>query len=298
MKNSIKSIFPENIRTVAVTAPAGAADSGKLADALALAGSMVKIKNYIPDKSVDVPSYLAAHASERVKLFNAAVNDPEVDLIMCTRGGFGSMHLLDKIDYETLRKRNLPVMGYSDITAIHCAMAAQKAGVPVAGAMLLTLQNALADDFTVSTHLKALAAESDAAQTISVQELHDLTPTVGKGPVKARAYAANLTVLTALCGTEYMPDFTGRILILEDINEPVYKIDRMLTQLRMAGVLNNLQALIFGKFTGQDTDQQLLKALLEKTAQNMQCRCFSNFCFGHTFPMHAINSAKELCIEM
>ena len=95
-----------------------------------------------------------------------------------------------------------------------------------------------------------------------------------------------------------MPDFTGMILILEDINEPVYKIDRMLTQLQLAGVLNNLQALIFGKFTGQDTDQKQLNALLEKTAQYIQCRCFGNFCFGHTFPMYAVNSAKELCIEM
>ena len=130
MKKLLQPIFPENIRCIAVTAPAGKAAPAALELALQELAQVVKVKNYIAQATDDTPSYLAADAAARIACFNNAVNDPEVDLIAAVRGGFGSVHILQEIDYATLRKRNLPVMGYSDITSLHCAMLAKNAGVP------------------------------------------------------------------------------------------------------------------------------------------------------------------------
>ena len=112
--------------------------------------------------------------------------------------------------------------------------------------------------------------------------------------ITARAAALNLTVLASLCGTPFMPDFSGMILILEDINEPVYKIDRMLTQLAINGVFSNLAMLIFGNFSGTESTE--LEMLFKRFADTLNIPCLSNFPFGHCFPMHAVNASQMMHI--
>ena len=87
MKNAVKQIFPEKIRCIAVTAPAGFAQADKLAEAVELLNRAVKVKSFIAERSGNTPDYLAADADDRLAMFNAAVNDPEVDMILAVRDG-------------------------------------------------------------------------------------------------------------------------------------------------------------------------------------------------------------------
>ncbi|MBO5923293.1 MAG: LD-carboxypeptidase [Lentisphaeria bacterium] len=296
MKSTVKTIFPENIRCVAVTAPAGFPDQNKLANSIELLTKMVKVKSYIAAKSSGTPSYLSADSADRLAMFNAAVRDPEVDLILAVRGGFGSVHILSGIDYETLKKRNLPVMGYSDITSLHCAMLAKNAGIPIAGSNLLQLDEVLSDELSFTSHRQALRETSTPAD-IPQYWLAPVNLPAQSLTVKAPAYAANLTVLTSLCGTEFMPDFSNHILIIEDVNEPVYKIDRMLAQLCLSGVLRHIKALVFGKFTAPENSAEALHELFTVFAAKLPCPCFKNFEFGHEFPMCAVNAAHTIAIS-
>ena len=296
MKKLFQPIFPENIRCVAVTAPAGKAAPAALEAALQELSRVVKVKNYIAQATDDTPSYLAAETAARIECFNDAVNDPEVDLIAAVRGGFGSVHILQEIDYATLRKRNLPVMGYSDITSLHCAMLAKNAGVPIAGSNLMQLEEVVKDDLSIASH--HLALQKNISKTVlaapAIKAVNELAATQR---VSGKACAANLTVLASLCGTEVMPDFSNRILIIEDVNEPIYKLDRLLYQLYLSGVLKDLQALVFGRFTGGENSPEVLDKLFASFSAKLPCPCYQDFAFGHEFPMIAVNSNHTLTLQ-
>ena len=291
-----ESAFSEHIRCIAITAPAGPPDLEKLQKELDFIRRFVKVKTFLAAPQSTTPSYLAGEIPERLKLLNAAINDMEVDMILCARGGFGSMHLLSGIDYETLKKRNLPVMGYSDITALHCAMLAKNAGTPIAGSNLIGWQGVTEDIFSFQAHKAALSQDSASMLLDEApQKIRALLPSSTHTSVTAAAYAANLTVLAALCGTEFMPDFSNYILILEDVNEPLYKVDRMLSQLQLAGVFKNLSALAIGCFTGMDNAAGLEKLFCRIALQN-NIQLFTGFQFGHTMPMCAVNARKKLTL--
>ena len=116
--------------------------------------------------------------------------------------------------------------------------------------------------------------------------------------LSARAYAANLTVLASLCGSEYLPDFKNMILILEDIDEPLYKLDRMLNQLQLNGVFKNLTALIFADFSGSTDKPAELNELLMRISGKLSMPCLKGFPFGHTLPMCAVNSSLKLSLQL
>lgn len=283
-------IIPDNIKCIAVTAPAGVPDNGKLAASLEFlrTASDVKIKDYIPEREPGTPDYLAGSAEARSKAFNCAVNDPEVDMILCARGGFGCVHILSALDYETLQKRNLPVMGYSDITALHCAMLKNSAGIPVAGSNLTGMENLAATPQYAASHLEALVENCSGSDNIVLKCISRRQRTV-----KACAYAANLTVLSSLCGSDYLPDFSNMILILEDVNEPLYKIDRMLNQLYLNKVFDNLAALAMGDFSGTESDPAFL---FEQIAGRFDLPCFTGFPFGHNGTIRAVNAKRVLTV--
>ncbi len=291
-----KTIFPEQIRCAAVISPAGTAAPAAVSQAVKMLEKHLTVKNYITQPTADTPQYLAGLQEQRTELFNRAVNDSEVDLILALRGGFGSVHILHKLDYDTLRNRNLPVMGYSDITSLHCAMLAKNAGVPIAGSNLMQLEEVVKDDLSFSSH--KLAMQKNISKTVlaapAIKAVNELAATQ---KVSGKAYAANLTVLASLCGTEFMPDFSNRILIIEDVNEPVYKLDRLLHQLYLSGVLKDLQALVFGRFTGGENSPEVLEKLFTSFSARLPCPCYKDFAFGHEFPMIAVNSNHTLILQ-
>lgn len=291
-------LFPSHIKTIAVTAPAGPPKISEVETALDLLQSMQLKVIAAPEifARAGEASYLSSPLDSRLKSLNAAIADPEVDLIICARGGFGSVHLLEDLDWETLRRRNIPILGYSDITALHAGMLAKNAGIPIAGPSLVKLPVITDDLYSTGSLQNALSNEAIVTDIPPFPlPLESLNDAAAASAVTARPFAANLTVLTTLCGTEFMPDLTGRLLILEDINEPLYKLDRCLTQLAMNKVFQQLSGLCFGSFTGLPPTAELYH-LLKRFAPAVNGPVYKNFTFGHDFPMTAVNAWQKWTI--
>lgn len=184
--------------------------------------------------------YLAGKDQARAADLNAMFIDPEVDAIIPFRGGWGSNRILNLINFEAIRNHPKPLIGFSDITSLLLSIYA-KTG-------LLTFHGPVGKsewtDFTVS-HFKSAVMKADPFILYNPGEeaVKTITPGKATGPL----LGGNLTVLTSMIGSGYLPDFSGAILFLEDIGEDIYRIDRMLTQLKLNGILDRISGLIFGK---------------------------------------------------
>ena len=197
--------------------------------------------------------YFAGTDEQRAADLNAMFADPEVRAIHCVRGGWGCARLLPLLDWRTIAKNPKILLGFSDITALLLALHAKTGLVtfhgPVGssqwnpfnvGSMKRVLQEAEAVTFE---NLKEIDEDDLAVVENRVQTLHP-------GTARGTLLGGNLTVLTSLVGSSYLPDWEGCILFLEDVEEAPYRIDRMLTQLRLAGILQKARAVIWGQCTG------------------------------------------------
>lgn len=166
----------------------------------------------------------------------------ESDAILAMRGGYGSARLLDKIDYEKLKENPKPFFGYSDITAFQLALWHKSAIPSYSGFMPgVDLRPANFSETTISCFEKIVNNQQlDKIENLNV---------VKEGKAEGVLLGGCLSVITSMIGSDYLPDFTGAILFVEDVNEPPYCVDRMLLQLYHAGILTKLSGLIFGAFT-------------------------------------------------
>lgn len=183
--------------------------------------------------------YLGGHDAERLRDLNAALADDAVDAIWCVRGGYGAMRLLPHVDWASLTRRPRALIGFSDVTALHAA-ASTRCGLITYHAP--TARGALTD-FSRQSLVRAVVEGRDPCGRA------DSARTVRAGRAHGRLVGGNLALLAALTGTPYAPDYRGAILVLEDVGEPPYRIDRMLTQLRLAGALAQIAGLVVGHFT-------------------------------------------------
>ncbi|MDB4893730.1 MAG: peptidase LD-carboxypeptidase [Gemmatimonadetes bacterium] len=183
--------------------------------------------------------YLAGSDAERLQDFNTALRDTRIDGIWCLRGGYGAMRLLDKIDVDAMRSRPRALIGYSDITALHTAFSGPADVITFHGP---TARSHLSK-FSRDSLDRAVVQHRDPCGTAFGAE------TLRGGRAEGRLVGGNLALLAALCGTPFAPDYTGGILVLEDIGEATYRIDRMLRQLVLSGAFSRLAGIIYGRFT-------------------------------------------------
>ena len=188
--------------------------------------------------------YLAGVDESRRSDLNRFAEDPSIDAIWCIRGGYGASRLLNGLDYTAWRDRPRALIGYSDVTALHASIGPRAEIVTFHGP---TARSTLTD-FTRSSLCRAV---TDGAVTLSDPNIL----TLRGGTAHGRLAGGNLAVLTALCGTPFAPRLDGAILVLEDVNEAVYRLDRMLTQLRLSGALDRVAGIAFGQFTEIPEDQ-------------------------------------------
>jgi len=200
------------------------------------------------------------------------------------------MRLLDAIDYEALAKCPKAILGYSDITALHAAVSRRCGLVSFHGA---TARAHLTD--VTRKSLGVTLAEPWEALTIVEPSMAPLV----SGTARGRLAGGNLALVAALAGTPYAPDLDGAILMLEDVNEAVYRIDRLLTQLWLSGALRGLAGLAVGSFTeippAEDpaSGDRPLERVLEEFAKRCGVPCVSGFPMGHiddqkTYPLGAM----------
>ncbi|WP_434773224.1 S66 peptidase family protein [Pseudomonas entomophila] len=193
--------------------------------------------------------YLAGPDDQRLADLHAAFADPDIDAILCMRGGYGSMRLLDRLDFDLLRAHPKPLIGYSDITALHTAIHRQ-AGFPTFhGAMLNADLLANKQPPTSSSLLQQLTGTLTEGSIIEHPRDMALTSVV-PGVATGRLMGGNLSMLGATLGTCAEVALEGRLLFIEDVNEPLYRVDRLLTQLRLAGKFEGLEGVLVGDFAG------------------------------------------------
>ncbi len=201
--------------------------------------------------------YLAGSDQHRCQQLQHLFADPQVRAIWAVRGGYGSMRLLTDLDYSLIRQTPKLLLGFSDITALHSALYTH-AGLPgIHGPNIGSLPDA---SIELRNHLFALIAGETTDIDLFPQPLSCWNP----GTAEGWLLPANLSILSALGGTPYRPDLNGAILLLEDVDESAYRVDRMLTQLELAGDLDRIAALAIGQFTTQLNDPEEHKRLVKK----------------------------------
>lgn len=279
--------FPECVRRIGIPAPASAPERAEVEESLKLfkAWGIDAALGRAVFSGTD-ESYLSASVEARLRDFNGFAADKSIDLILCARGGYGSAQMLPGIDWAAIKRRRLPVLGYSDITALHLGMLARRAGVAVACQMAAKLSKSLRGSLTEDGMRRALRVVFGRASS-------NLAPLAfpGGGGLEAlrRGRAAgpllpvNLSLLVSLLGTEFMPDLKGSILIVEDIGEKPRTLDRHLTQLRLAGALGDCAGLVFGDFKNCGSKEEK-RILMEGFAKYVDGPVLCGLPFGHSLP--------------
>jgi muramoyltetrapeptide carboxypeptidase len=202
-------------------------------------GFKLKLGNHVRNRN----GYLAGTDEERVEDLMNMFKDPEVDGIMCIRGGWGCNRILTDIDYDVIRSNPKVFCGFSDITSLHMAFYEKSDLYTFHGPVGKSIWNSFTTDA-----FKSVIWNGEKVEYIIPDNSEDrfiITP----GTAEGMLLGGNLSVLVSMIGSEYLPAFEGAILFLEDIGESVYRIDRMLTQLKLAGILDKLSGFVFGKCT-------------------------------------------------
>ena len=250
-------IIPKALKAgdkIGIAAPAGPFEIEKFERGLAVIGEM----GFVPVVDDDIykrDRHLAGPDRHRARHLNRLFADDAIKAIFCARGGFGCLRVLPFLDYDQIREHPKTLVGFSDVTALLVTLARRCGLAGVHGPVVTSL--GMAD-----TESKARLQ-----QVLTAAVPPDLAP---GDPVVLRAGRArgvltggNLATLCHLVGTPFAPDFSGRILLIEDVNEAPYRIDRMLTQMRLAGCFDNVAGLALGAFEGCGPEKEIWEVVAD-----------------------------------
>jgi muramoyltetrapeptide carboxypeptidase len=219
--------------------------------------------------------YFAGTDSQRLADLNSALRDPSTDAVWCLRGGYGTARLLPEVDLDSLKRAPKPVIGFSDVTALHAAIQRHCGIVSFHGPAARGELN----EFSRSSLLSAVATRGNPAGRAAQAR------TIRGGSAEGVLAGGNLAVLASLVGTPYAPDLDGAILVLEDIGERTYRIDRMLRQMYQAGLLEGCRAILFGECTDcseqTESGARSLDTVLAETADLLGVPCIAGAPVGH-----------------
>jgi len=237
-----KSVRPPRLKpgdTIGIVAPAGPFDPEKFMKGKNVLESM-GFQTFFDDGIFQKHGFLAGTDIQRADQVNRLFADPTVQAIVCARGGYGSMRILSLLDFETIQTHPKIFLGFSDISALLSVLYDRCSLVTFHGPVVTTL--AKATEKTIMAMKTVLT--SDAPLELTPENGKVIKPGVCSGLVAG----GNLTTLCHLVGTPYTPNFKGKILLIEDVDEMPYRIDRMLTQMKLAGCFNEIAGLILGGF--------------------------------------------------
>lgn len=231
--------------------PAGATahrvDVEIVRESLAALGFEVQVAGHVLDRY----GYLAGSDSDRAADVMAQFEDPSVAGIVAIRGGWGCARILPLLNFDVIGRNPKVLLGYSDVTALLLAVHARTGIVTFHGPVGSGSWN----QFTAG-YFRRVVMDGDAVEYRNpkqtgglLTQVYDRVETIVEGKASGRLLGGNLTVLSAIVGSPFLPDWQGAILFLEDVGEDIYRVDRMLTQLRLAGILDQIEGFIFGKCT-------------------------------------------------
>ena len=290
--------------TVGLIAPSGSAKDASMADRGAAILEAMGYRVVVGDSCRGKYGYLAAPDSLRASDIEAFFADGAIDGIVCLKGGYGTPRILDMIDYDLVAANPKVFAGYSDITGLHLAFR-RYAGFPTFHAPMATSMVGGFDEFSAASWKAALTTAGPLGRRPPLPTA-DGSP--GRAPEslvggKARGtlVGGNLSLVAALTGTPYalVPDDT--VLFLEDVDEEPYRIDRMLTQLRLAGVFERCAGVVLGDWKdcgAKDEDRSLtLRQVFDDVIAPAGKPCMFGFAAGHSTPTHSFPIGVEAVLD-
>ena len=269
--NNLKPPKLRKGEAVGVIAPAGPVTPSEIEPGIKLLesfGYKVIVSSHLYQRQ----GYVAGDDETRLEDLNSMLDKKDVKVIFCARGGYGTLRLLEKIDFDLIRMNPKIIVGYSDITALLLAIYKKTGLVTFHGTMIKELSK------NRNRNLESFLAlvSSDEMWEVNLSKGKTLLP----GKVKGTLLGGNLSLICHLLGTPFMPSLKKSILFVEEKEEPLYRIDRMMTHLRLSGQLKDLVGLIGGTFEGCGDISSINRVLVD-TVSDLQIPVVSGLPVGH-----------------
>ena len=294
--------FPQPLHigaTIGIIAPASAAHRKQVGEGIAY----LKNRGYHVKTAPNLTRgkhYLAGNDQMRLKWLENFILDSEIDAIFCVRGGYGLLRIIDKIDYSRLA--SIPpklIVGYSDITALQMAFLRKLEWVGYTGPMVASDMSGQFDPYSeewlwkvITKHPYPLVLENPAGEEMNVYR---------HGTARGTLIGGCLSLITPLLGTAYMPDLTGSVLVIEDIGEKTYHLDKHLHMLRIHGVFDKISALILGRFANCFPKNQkrsfTMREFLDDVVGEYDFPVISNFAYGHIVKRLTLPLGAQVRVE-
>ena len=296
----IKPARISNQRTIGIISPA----SRPLDEAIYRQGTeyLMKLGYKITpgDHLLNQRGFLAGTDEDRVNDLNAMFRNPEIGAIFCTRGGYGTPRIIDQIDFDAIREQPKILVGYSDVTALNLAIWKKTGLITFSGPMVAVEMGRGIDPFTEQSFWDTLTQINPRG--ILTNPVDMPIQVFKPGRAEGRLLGGCLSLINVLLGTPYCPDFDGAILILEDIDEEPYRVDRYLAQLKLAGILDQVAGIVLGQFidcTPKDPEKPTLTLdqIFEDYFGALNIPIITNFAYGHGSIKHTIPIGVQAVLD-
>jgi muramoyltetrapeptide carboxypeptidase len=292
VSNNFPLIKPPHLQPgdgVGIISPAGATFKEDDLNMVIEAVKALKLVPKVGQYALDRYGYLAGKDRERASDINQFFADDNIALILPIRGGWGSARLLPYLDYDLIRRHPKIICGFSDITSLLLAIYAKTGLVtfhaPNGFSSWRTAQTESFRQVLFSGEKLTFRNLPDPDDANRLMQVKNRIQTITKGQAKGKLIGGNLTTLASIVGSPYLPDFTGAILFLEDIGEDIYEIDRLLNQLKLAGIFYNLAGFIFGQCSNcsanSDYGSLTLEEVIREYIQPLKIPACLGLMIGH-----------------
>lgn len=253
--------------------------------------------------------HLSAPDLDRAKDINDAFKDESIKGIICLRGGYGTPRILNMLDYEMIAANPKVFVGFSDITALHiafnqvCHMTTFHGPMATSNFVKFNNDNIEFEQYTYGSLHKNIFTNEPAGEHANPKD--ESLKGINRGKAEGSLIGGNLTLLVSTMGSKYELDTRNKILFIEEVNEPIYKIDRMLTTLALAGKFEQCAGIIFGTFTGCEREEKAyeggldltLEEVINNTVVPFDKPIISNFKAGHSFPQPTLPLGTNVKID-
>lgn len=248
--------------------------------------------------------YLSGSDEIRARDLNEMFSNQDIRGIFCMRGGYGAPRIMDKIDYDLIKKNPKIFIGYSDITALHTAFNQKAELITYHSPMPSTEFYRGVDEKTLKSFLENIMdiGKNYDSEEIGIRNIGERSlETVVEGIAVGELTGGNLTLIASMLGTPYEIDCRGKILFLEDIDEEPYRIDRMMSQLRLAGKFEEAAGIILGCFTNCEAKQPEKSLTLDQVVKDILVPAgkpiLKNLTAGHCLPTLTLPLGKRVRMD-
>jgi len=296
-------VKPPRVRTgdrVGLVSPATAAFETEQTKIWVDALESLGLEVVLGDHYFDRHGYFAGNDAARASDINAFFRESEIRMIFA-RGGWGSPRLLPLIEYETIRANPKVLLGYSDATGLINAVHAKTGLVTFHGPSPLNLFSAEHFRRVVMNGEHYMLENPKVITENTLVPTENRIRTIRSGTATGRILGGNLSLLTAVTGSGYLPDFDGCILFGEDVNEAVYRVDRMMTELALSGVLQQIAGFVFGRCTDCDPGEGFgaltMEEMIAEHIEPLGIPAFAGSMIGHIDEQFTIPLGIEVRID-